>query len=53
MDVVKSRFEVLRNLGPNGLLTLVSDASSKLPSWLLVFCVEGWRWRSNFCESTP
>lgn len=37
MDVVESRFKVLRSLGPNGLLRLVSGASSKLPSWQLFF----------------
>lgn len=38
MHVVESRFEVLRNLCPNGLRRLVSSAGSKLPSWLLCFC---------------
>lgn len=39
MDVVDSKFEVLRNPGPNGLRRLVSGASSALPSWLLFFFV--------------
>lgn len=37
MHVAEGRFEVLRNLDPNGLRRLVSGASSKLPSWLLFF----------------
>lgn len=37
MDVVESKFEVLRNPGPNGLRRLVSGASSTLSSWLFFF----------------
>lgn len=37
MDVVDSKFEFLRNPGPDGLRRLVSGASLALPSWLLFF----------------